>query len=184
MIAYFKAGHYLIVSENARISDSVIVLSGESGRLTRGLDVYRAFSAEWLIISNANNPDIRKDLAHVKLPEGKTVFEYEATSTVDNAKRVKTIMTRLNLHSAIVVSSNFHMRRVQSIFDRIFKNEKDIKITYAFYESRQFDPDRWWESKSSLMITMNEYAKLVGNRVGVKGALAKKWLKKLNISLF
>ena len=183
ILCFLFAGGFLVISPNPVASQAVVVLSGEQGRLAKGLELYERYGAEYLVISNANDKGMADELARLPLPEGHVLKETRAKSTLENARYVKEILTEKQIRSAIVVTSNYHSRRTRHLFQREFENEA-IQLSYDFSVSGQFMPYRWWSTKLSFMITANEYAKLLGNSLGLEGEKAKRILREINNWLF
>ncbi|MGG4145037.1 YdcF family protein [Paenibacillus algorifonticola] len=182
-LAVWRAGYFLAVAPNPAPSQAIIVLSGEEGRLAKGLEVFQQYGAEALIISSANDHYIQEELRLAVLPPSGVYLETQARSTKENAAYVRELMNQHGLSSAIVVTSDFHMRRARYLFEQTFE-DGHFQLTYASYESPQFSAAKWWSSKTSLMITGNEYIKLGGNWLGIDGKEAKRLLKRLNKAVF
>lgn len=66
----------------------------------------------------------------LRIPQDAILTENEALSTYQNAELTLPIMQQQGFTSAIVVSLDFHMRRVKFIFDHVYKNS-GIKLTYV-----------------------------------------------------
>lgn len=97
------------------------------------------------------------------VPNASILMEVKSDSTLDNAVFSKEeVMLDHKLESAIVVSSNSHMRRVKVLYDKTFQNS-DIRLTYVAGDRNVYNPKRWWVEESNRDITIREYIKLVGN---------------------
>lgn len=174
-----KAGEFLVINQKPVKSDAIIMLSGGGiERLEKSVELYQQEYAPYLIISNGNEDN----LAHAALTMGvdceSLILENKAKSTRENAFYTKELMEKHQFDSAIVVSSNFHMRRVKSNFAQAFRSS-GIRLTYTSASDTGYNPDQWWSTKTNRQITAVEYLKLVGNFFGIHGNRAKAKLEEL-----
>jgi len=174
------AGYFLVVDEKPVKSDVIIVLSGGEGRLEKGVKLYKEGYAPYLLLSNGSVEQLYERAQTLGVPTDNILMEVKSDSTLDNAVLSKEIMLNQHFKSAIVVSSNFHMRRVKVLYDQTFRNS-DIKLTYVAGESQVYNPKNWWLEKWNRNITITEYIKLVGNLIGFHGTESKEVLKKMNL---
>ena len=63
--------------------------------------------------------------------------------------------------SAIVVTSNYHMRRSKLVFKKAFK-DTDISLVYCSAEEDGFIPEKWWTDRYSFNRVFSEYIRLAG----------------------
>jgi len=169
----FFAGRYLVIDEVPKEVDAIVVLSGGEGRLEKGIDLYELGYANKLIVSNGL-ADGLWEKAVMLLPSKSLILEKKADSTYESAVYVKKIMKKYNFHSAILVSSDFHMRRVKYNFDRVYKGSHD-ELIYVSSDT-SYNPRAWWMNKHNVGITISEYVKIIGNTFGVYGNDAKRKL--------
>jgi hypothetical protein len=172
-----NAGNYLDVNENPKKSDVIIVLSGgRIDRLEKGVDLYNQGQAPFLMISNGSEERLYETALKMGVPSKSIILENEARSTTENAILTIDLMEKHDLQSAIVVSSNYHMRRVKSNYEKANRN-KDLKILYCSAKDIIYKPNNWWKTKENRNITMGEYLKMLGNYLGIHGEKAKKLLE-------
>jgi hypothetical protein len=154
----------------------IIVLSGgKLDRLVRGVELYKKGFAPYLMISNGNEENLYEAALKMGIPPKSIILKKHARSTTENADFTIRIMEKHKLQSAIVVSSNYHMRRVKNNYDIA---NKGIGLNFIFCSShRSFNPTSWWKRKENLIITINEYVKLLGNYFGIHGDNTKNSLK-------
>ncbi|WP_462410461.1 YdcF family protein [Neobacillus sp. Marseille-QA0830] len=173
VVFVINAGKFLLVDDSIRKSDAIIVLSGDRGeRVEKAVDLYLKGYGKYFVISGGPvyNDVTAAELmkAHaIKLgvPEKAIIMEDLSDSTYENAHFTKQVIQPYNFSTAIVVSSNYHMKRVKMIFDREFK-DTTIKLYYAGAKDRNFTPKRWWSNNKSIMLTITEYIKMIGYAVG------------------
>ena len=163
------AGQFLVVNEQPQKADVIAILAGDRGyRTERGAELFHAGYAPYIIVSggpiynNITAADLMMNHAmELGIPAEAIIKESHADSTYQNAFYTKEIMEQRGFKSVIIVSSEFHMRRVKLVFERVFK-DTDIKLIYCAAKDPAFDPDHWWSSNKSIMNTFNEYVKLMG----------------------
>ena len=98
-------------------ADGIVVLTGGAGRIEAGLDLLEQDRARLLLISGVSE---RLELDQVLRPAGRSVprglgdrisLGHAATSTVGNAIEAPSWARANGLHSLIVVTAGYHMRR-------------------------------------------------------------------------
>ncbi|OMD98688.1 hypothetical protein BSK54_22055 [Paenibacillus odorifer] len=176
---FFTAGRFLALSQTPKNADVIIVLSGGYNRVETASDLFKKDYASFVVLSNVNGfagslGDMLTTALSLEIPSDVILSENDAKSTYENAKLTLPILKDNNFSSAIVVSSDFHMRRVKFNFDRVYKNS-GIEITYIGVESG-YNSKSWWSNKYSRETTFDEYVKLAGNILGYNGPDAKKVL--------
>lgn len=121
---------FLFYKEEPVQSDVIVLLGGNQDRMKKAVELYHSGYAEYILLINAH----------------------------DNAYYSKEIILNHGFDSAIVVTSNYHMRRSQLAFERVF-DRTDIKLTYVPYQHDFITRDNW--SDNGQLFT-NEYIKLLG----------------------
>lgn len=173
---FFGAGRFLTLTEPPKQADVIIILSGGQGRVEKGVELYQAGYAPYIILSNSAESTSRSgDMLQIAIdlgvPQDVIFTESAAESTYQNAELTLPIMKEHDFHSAIVVSSEFHMRRVKLLFDRVYR-KSEIELTYVG-SSSWYNAKRWWSDRKSQETTLNEYVKMIGNTFGYNGPEAK-----------
>jgi uncharacterized SAM-binding protein YcdF (DUF218 family) len=177
---FFIAGRFLCLTQSPKQADVIIVLSGGQGRVEKGAELYKAGYAPYLLLSNSkelisSSGDMLQTALDLGIPREVIITENKAQSTYQNAEFTLAKMIEHNFESTIVVSSEFHMRRVKILFDRVYK-KTGIEIAYVGSESG-YNVWRWWSERYSREVTFNEYAKIIGNSLGYNGPKAKRYLE-------
>ncbi|MHB1627560.1 MAG: YdcF family protein [Bacilli bacterium] len=161
-------GRYLVVNQTPVKSDVIIVLGGGSrDRVQRAVELFRRGYAPEFIMSGGAMYNARQSQAeHMRqqamdmgVSQRDVILENRSNSTYGNAVYSRSLVVHRRFTSAIVVSSDFHMRRVQFIFDKVF-SKTGVRLTFCAAPSRQFDPGFWWRTPRSAEITLIEYSKL------------------------
>lgn len=182
LVGYFTAGTFLSLTQVPKETDVILVLSGGQGRVEKAAELYKAGYAPYIILSNvkelaSSSGDMVQTALALGIPQDAIYTEKAAESTNQNAEFTLPIMKEHDFHSAIVVSSDFHMRRVKFLFDRVYK-KSDIELTYVASASG-YNAKRWWSDRKSRETTFNEYVKMIGNTFGYNGSEAKSILDQI-----
>lgn len=182
LIGFFNAGRFLSLTEPPKHADVIIVLSGGRGRVEKAAELYKDGYAPYLLFSNSNEStsasgDMVQTTLALGIPQEVIFTESVALSTYENAEFTLPIMKEHGFESAIVVSSDFHMRRVKILFDRVYK-KSNIELTYVGSDSG-YNAKRWWSDGKIRETTFSEYVKMIGNTFGYNGPEAKNFLDQI-----
>lgn len=97
------------------------------------------------------------------IPKDAIIEEYNATSTNTNAVESLNIMDEYGFDSALVVTSDYHLKRSKMIYDRV--NDGQYELTYI--AALGADGETWKEKSYSDRIWFSEFYKLWGYRLGL-----------------
>jgi uncharacterized SAM-binding protein YcdF (DUF218 family) len=167
-------GHVLAVEDPLARSDVIVAVSGDDGPRTetavalwkRGYAPVLLFSGAALDPDSVSSADLMKrDAIRLGVPAEAILVEPASATTEENARLVAQLLRARGLHSAIVVTSPYHQRRVSLFFSRAFL---PVGLTLRNYPARdpQWDPDRWWMGEPSRTVTLVELAKLGAAVIG------------------
>lgn len=162
LLVFIVGRNFLIVDEKPKKADVVIALSGDKGRLQKAVSLYKEGYAEYVMLSRANDPWLtEKEAIELGIPENRLILEKNATSTYTNAIYAKSEMEKLQLDSAIVVSSDYHMKRIEFTFDDVFEGS-DIELTYVA-SKRSENP--WYLDFKNIRRSFLEFFKIAGYKL-------------------
>lgn len=82
------------------------------------------------------------------------------TSTWEETRQLFGFVKQHNIKSVLIVTSNFHIRRVRFCVRRIF-GRSPVKVYYSYPEHGTTDLDHWWREEDDLITVTNEYQKLL-----------------------
>ncbi|WP_102344839.1 YdcF family protein [Bacillus sp. Marseille-P3661] len=162
---------FLIVKEEVVQSDVIIVLGGEvkGERTKKAVELYHQGYAPMLLFSDGTDLSWRTKAAdemvalalELHVPESAIVKESKSRSTYENALYSKEVMIENGWESAIVVTTDWHTKRSQFIFDEVFKGT-DIALTYAGAQDERIDSlTEWWTDSEKQQIVLTEWAKFI-----------------------
>ncbi|SFM17863.1 Uncharacterized SAM-binding protein YcdF, DUF218 family [Paenibacillus sp. 1_12] len=171
-------GQFLIVNDKPIKSDAIIVLTGGGiERPQAAISLFNEGYAPLIIISNAHEDNIYEYMVKLGVPSSNILKETKADSTYTNAQYTLNMMNEYHLKSAIVVSSDYHMRRVKFNFSNVFISS-GIRLTYSAAQTG-YSSNYWFSSKRNINTTFDEYTKIIGNALGFNGVEDKQIFKKL-----
>ena len=163
------AGAYLKLGcEATAEADAIIVLGGElNGERTRkGAELYRKGVAPKLMLSDGTKMSWRTtaiqemyDLAVLEGVPGSSILKEERSrSTYENALFTRELMERQGLRSAVVVTSDWHMKRSAFVFERVYRGS-GIELHYCGAPDDRSDFEEWWMDGEKQQVVLSEWAK-------------------------
>lgn len=82
------------------------------------------------------------------------------TSTWEEAAAVLDDARRRGADTIVVITTEFHTRRVARVFRKRFEGS-GITVLVHGARASDYDPERWWTSEEGLIMVNNEYMKLL-----------------------
>lgn len=147
-------------------ADVIIMLGGDQGRLQKAAELYHSGYADYVMISPIMDEfySQSRGFANVLgIPDEAIIEETEATSTYTNATLTLEMMEELDMDSAVVVTSDWHLKRSKIIFERV--NENDFALTYVAALSDE--GEKWHERSYARILWFREFYKIWGYRLGL-----------------
>jgi uncharacterized SAM-binding protein YcdF (DUF218 family) len=156
-----------VIDEPAAHADAIVVLGDDNfyaDRATHGAELFRQGVAPLVVASgrklrpNAALSELMDhDLIERGVPKEKIMrFTHDADSTREEASALAKLAGEQHWRSLVVVTSNYHTRRVRYIYGKIFPS--GIAISVASARDGEFDPERWWEKRISIKLFARELA--------------------------
>lgn len=153
------AGGALVVEDPLEKSDAILLLSDDNfyaDRATRVAELYRQSLAPIVVASGIRLRPyagiaelMTHDLIERGVPKERIVpFPQDADNTREEAEALKALVAQKNWKSVIIVTSNYHTRRAQYIFRKVFP--ADVKIAMASARDADFDPSNWYEHRRAV----------------------------------
>lgn len=148
-------------------ADVIIMLAGgDAGRMQKAADLYHAGYADYVIVSpifESYPPQSKAFALELGIRDESLIEEYNATSTYTNATITLDMMEDYGFESALVVTSDYHLKRSRMIFERLNDGEYDLTYIAALGE----DGEVWHERSRAAILWFREYYKLWGYRMGL-----------------
>jgi uncharacterized SAM-binding protein YcdF (DUF218 family) len=185
-------GESWIVEDQLEHSDAIIVLSDDNfyaDRATRAADLFRRGMAPEVVASGrrlrpfAGIAELMvHDLSERGVPKGKIeAFAHDADNTREEAQALVQLAARKKWGSVIVVTSNYHTRRVRYIFARVFPSA--IRVRIASASDGDFDPEHWYQYRKSIKQLTREMAGLVVAIWELRGHGKASWVSQSIVEL-
>ncbi len=174
------AAQALVVSPAPVRADAMLVLAGSSTfneRTRRAAQLFKEGSAPKIILTNDNQESgwsneldsnplfVQRAVIELKLfgvPEEKIEIVPEpVSSTREEAARVREYATNNGLHSILVVTSAYQVRRARWTFDKMFAGS-GITVSFASVPPGDQTPRplTWWFHRRGWQMVAGEYVKL------------------------
>jgi uncharacterized SAM-binding protein YcdF (DUF218 family) len=166
-------GNVLIKNDPLHHADAIYVLGGAS--VDRGVAAAELLQKGLAPIAYCTGENIPQSLlgeglliteaqltTNVMLHEGaQDVLPIpEGTSTWDESHIILDHARQLAADTIIVVTTDFHSRRVGRVFRSPFRKAGITVLVYGAPAS-VYDAQRWWETEEGLLMVNNEYVKLL-----------------------
>jgi uncharacterized SAM-binding protein YcdF (DUF218 family) len=150
-----------VVEDQDTITDAIVVLTGGSERLSRGLALLEAGKARKLFISGVHKgvdlPELlRQARPQTAEPPCCIVLGHAADDTVGNAAETAAWMEAEHFTSLRLVTASYHMRRSLLEFRRAMP-QAAIIANPVFPDA--FKRDQWWRWPGTAHLLATEYTK-------------------------
>lgn len=154
-------------SDTPESADVIIMLGGgDAGRMEKAAELYHEGYADYVMITPESEDIYAQSTefaVELGIAEDAIIEEYKATSTYTNAVESLKIMDDYGFNSALVVTSDYHLKRSKMIYDRVSDGEYDLKYIAALGADGQA-----WNVKADWdRIWFSEFYKLWGYRLGL-----------------
>lgn len=137
----------LIVDEEPKVSDIIVVPEGASERAGEAVDLLKAgYSRSGKIIVSPLTQSNYDFYVGAGAPSDALINEANVTSTYTNARNTLKMMEKMGYDSAIITSSDYHMLRTKMIYERQNRHY-DFDLTYvAIYHDVDGEEVTWWQA--------------------------------------
>ena len=170
-VFFIKAGSILTVpASTTKHADVIIILGGETGaRSIRGLEVYREGLSSTILLSGFEYGELQTQRAYLDwrsqflissgIPKSRILFDTRARNSWEEAENTLELMKQKGWRRVIVVSDPPHLRRLDWVWGKIFR---DSGIEYSLSASHPswWDEKKWWHNEMSMKFVTMEYLKI------------------------
>lgn len=132
LVLFFSIFISLDQGEEPQVSDVIIVAGGSPNRTYKAADLLlEGWSSQDTVMESPITERIFQTYLYLGVPEESiSLLEQEATSTWTNAVYSVEIMEEEGWHSAIVVTTDYHIKRTRLSYERAARG-KDLDFTYV-----------------------------------------------------
>ncbi len=187
-----RLGYFLVTQDNLHSADAIHVIAGDDYRTDYALRLYKQgygkmlfFTGGWCKTHQYHHGEHAKARA---LAQGIAIdtiaFDDSAvTSTYMEAEKLKNWIAHSStpIHSVIVVSDPFHMRRARWAYKKVLGDNVEVQMAPVPFEQtpyRRF----WWRDRASRKYVQDEYEKLAYYilRYGISRGKFRDWLASMD----
>lgn len=154
--------------EGCERADVIIAVSGgdTTARTQEAIDLYKNGWAPKLIFSGAaqdksgpsNAAVMKRQATEQGVPEAAVTIEDQSETTKENAEKTRDILADKNIHSAIVVTSGYHMKRTILEFRERAPNVQ-FRAHPTIADSQW--SSWWWLSPHGWYLALTEIVKVI-----------------------
>lgn len=110
----------LIIENRIQPTDAIVLLGGETkARPLEAARLYHAGIAPIIFVLGTGDNDMNKKvLLEAGVPQSAIEGESQSESTYENAVFAEPLLKNAGVHSAVIVTSSFHMRRALATFQQ------------------------------------------------------------------
>jgi uncharacterized SAM-binding protein YcdF (DUF218 family) len=179
---FFTVGSWLVVEDPLVHSDVIVVLSGRlPERALEAARIYRAGYADRVWISPPISPaeDLKamhisylgedfyneKVLIAQKVPlDAIRIMDQPDENTEAEVRQISEDLRKSQLHSAIIVTSKPHTRRVRTIWRKLVGSEPRMIVHYVSDDT--YDGAHWWRQTRDALDVLRETTGLLNAWAG------------------
>ncbi|HLO15310.1 MAG TPA: YdcF family protein [Anaerolineales bacterium] len=164
-------GDFLIIQDSLHPADVIHVIAGEDYRTDYAIQLYKQgygktlfFTGGWCDYHLYNHGAHGQERSLAQgVPLGVIAFDdSKVMSTYMEAERLKEWIDHSPdpVHSVIVVSDPFHMRRARWAYRRVFGDSVELQMAPVPFELTPYGRT-WWQQADSRKMVREEYSKFV-----------------------
>jgi uncharacterized SAM-binding protein YcdF (DUF218 family) len=181
-------GNFLVVQDSLQPADVIHVIAGPDYRTDYAILLYKQGYGKEIFFTGGWCPDLkeyhgqhgRERALQRGIPlEATAIDDSKVTSTYSEVVRLKEFMAKscVPIHSVIVVSDPYHMRRARWIYRRLLGDPVRIQMAPVPFSLTPYQR-HWWTDALSRSYVENEYLKTVYYYARYKFAVGpiKGWL--------
>jgi uncharacterized SAM-binding protein YcdF (DUF218 family) len=172
VVAFRHVGHWLVREDALGKADVIVVLSGGLPfRAQAAADVFKSGYAPAVWVSRPLGP--REELAALGIPfvgeeeydrkilvqqgvpdSAIRIFPDTIVNTQDEVEEISREMRRDGMHTAIIVTSPQHTRRVRALWRKLVGDDPRVIVRAAWDDP--FDADHWWRTTADVLAVVRE----------------------------
>ena len=163
-------GGVLIDDDSPRASDVVVVMGDDNyagDRATKAAELIKAGWAPRVVASGrylrpyADMSQLeRRDLLDRGVPASAIIpYSHHSANTKDECVAIGNLLGYRGWKHVVIVTSNYHTRRVNYICSRLLPPGTDMHVVAA--PDSEYDPETWWQHRKSIKLFAHEVAGLI-----------------------
>lgn len=179
-VSFIRAGSLLVIEAPPQRAEVGLILAGHYGRALYAADLYNQgfIPRIWISRPEREKSLVQLDFIGVPYPRQEEVTRAVLlkkgvpddrievigsgmNSTIAEARFVAGLLKRQpEIRSVMLITSRFHVRRAQVIFDRVVASTSPVHIVTVGSPYDGFVADQWWRDRDSAREVLLETAKL------------------------
>lgn len=167
-------GRFLIQADAPGHADLAVVLAGgaSGNRIMLGARLVREGFVEKVLVSNTDGcydheeAEMAIDFA-ARRGVPREIFlktSHKSKSTEEEAQTILPVLRSMNVHTFLLITSDYHTRRAGRIFRPLLGN---LQMRVIAAPDPHFHPDRWWKSRESQKVFFMEWSKTLATTIGL-----------------
>jgi uncharacterized SAM-binding protein YcdF (DUF218 family) len=164
------AGNAWVVDEGPVASDAIVILGDDNYPADRATRAAELIKAGWAPRAIASGRYLRPSASIAELEEHDLIdrgvprtaiirLAHRAENTHDEAEAISQFIAAKGWKRIIVVTSNYHTRRLRYICERLFPPGTALRVVAA--RDSDFDPDSWWHTRLGVKIFAHELVGMI-----------------------
>lgn len=164
-----RAGRYLIVKDELRPADVIVVLGGEATeRVEHGVKLFKEGWARKDRIVMTGGPLVarhtwaalmKEHAEELGLPGKNILLVDRSRSTEEDAEFTRDLMLKHGYKSLILVTSPYHSRRASMYFRKVMGGR--VAVINSPAEPGWLRFEEWWKRRRDRDMVLNEFSKLI-----------------------
>jgi uncharacterized SAM-binding protein YcdF (DUF218 family) len=166
------AARLLIEDDGPSRADAAVVLAGDGygTRIIRGAQLAKAGYAPYVLVSDdfryehgSCNPSIEYAVEQGYPANLFRNFRTNADSTREEAASIDGYLKAHNVHSILLVTSNYHSRRAAGLMRA---QDPALRVSAVAAPDPYFEPEGWWKTRNGQKTFLLEWMKTVATDLG------------------
>lgn len=145
--------------QNSEKSDAIVVLTGGKGRVEEGVRLFRESRAKYLFFVGVD-PSVRKNDLYRPKPgdpsADNVILEKSSRNTVENSIFGRDLIVSSGVHSVLLITSRYHLKRASILFRNALP--KEITIIPYPVDTKNLK-ESWWSHGGSFQLLFREFYK-------------------------
>lgn len=140
-------------------ADAIVVLAGGRGRIEEGVHLFKEARSKYLLLVGVD-PSVKKSDLYRPGPgdpnQENVILEKTSRNTLENAIFGRDIIVKHDIHSIILITSRYHLKRSSILFRNSLP--KDVAIFPYPVDSSKLK-ESWWNHGGSFQLLFREFYK-------------------------
>jgi uncharacterized SAM-binding protein YcdF (DUF218 family) len=150
-------------------TDGIVVLTGDSARISEAIELLADRRGKRLLISGANRGTTATEISRLNPDFTRWIqccVDFDRSlNTLGNAIEIRRWAERRRFRSLIVVTSDYHMPRAMAEIAHQLPNTRLVAFPVI---SERLRAEHWWASGSAMRLLLSEYMKYIVARTRMR----------------